>query len=315
MSLRNEIINNWETDIIGFAHSINSLTAQGYPAWTVKYHDSYGVAVPYDGDEEINELFSNARIKSEVIAVKDGTVQRAILLLADYSVAQPPFAALCEELIAPGEDGENRKTVVRSPVSWWKDWKELLGNRSMDDRVYDTLAELCVIKYLVSAGEEVEWGGPNAATYDIELTNGYVEVKSTLSRTKKEATFNNRFQLDPPGKELSVILCVFEESVFNGESIDQIVADIISLGISGEYINSRLAKKGLEEGMSSRKRRYVLHEMLKYRVDDSFPRITPASFVGGVEPLGITGYTYTVSLDGLEAEILAQGEKHGIQNN
>ena len=315
MNLRNDIINNWKTDIVGFAHSIDSLERLGYCSWTVKYQDTYGVAIPYEGAEEIHEFFSNAEIRSDIISVKDGMAQRAILLLADYSVAQSSFAALCEELIIPGENGSNRKSVTSSPVTWWQDWKELLGNKNIDERVYDSLGELCVIKHLVSTGIEVSWGGPNSATYDIEIPGGYVEVKSTISRSKKEITISNKFQLDPPGKNLDLVLCVFEESTHNGLSIDQIVTDLISLGISQEYLNIRLAKKGLQEGMSARKRKFILHEMLKYKVDEKFPRIIPASFVGGVIPAGITAITYTVNLDGMEAESMIQGDAYEIQND
>lgn len=315
MNLRNDIINNWKTDIVGFAHSIDSLEALGYHGWTVKYQDTYGVAIPYEGDEEIHEFFSNAEIRSDIISVKDGLAKRAILLLADYSVAQSSFSALCAELIVPGENGVNRKNVTSYPVSWWQEWKELLGNKNIDERVYDTLGELCVLKYLISAGQEVSWGGPNAATYDIELQDGYVEVKSTVSRSKKEITVSSQFQLDPPGKSLDLVMCVFEESVHNGVSIDQVVEDLVSMGISKEYLNTRLSKKGLAEGMSARRRRFILHEMLKYKVDETFPRITSASFVGGVVPAGITKITYTVSLDGMEAETLIQGDNHEIQNH
>ena len=308
MNLRDEIKNNWTTDIVGFAHSIGSLETLGYPGWTVKYQDAYGVAIPYEGTEEIHEFFSNAEIRSDVISVKDGLPQRAILLLADNTVAQNSFAALCEELIIPGENGSNRKNVTSSPVLWWQEWKELLGNKNIDERVYDTLGELCVLKYLVSTGHEVGWGGPNAATYDIELSDGYVEVKSTVSRSKKEITISSQFQLDPPGKRLDLIMCVFEESILNGISIDQVVGDLISLGISKDYLNTRLSKKGLAEGMSARKRGFLLHEMLRYRVDESFPRIAPASFVGGVLPAGITKITYTINLDGIEPEALIQGD-------
>ena len=315
MNLRNDIINNWKTDIVGFAHSIDSLESLGFSSWTVKYQDAYGVAIPYDGTEEIHEFFSNAEIRSDIISVKDGLAQRAILLLADYSVAQSSFAALCEELIIPGENGENRKSVTGSPVTWWQEWKELLGNKNIDERVYDTLGELCVIKYLVASGTEVSWGGPNAATYDIETPSGYIEVKSTISRSKKEISISNKFQLDPPDKGLNLVMCVFEESAHNGLSIDQIIEDLISLGMSKEYLNTRLSKKGLQEGMSARRRKFILHEMLKYKVDERFPRIIPASFVGGVIPAGITAITYTVNLDGMEAESLIQGDKHEIQNN
>lgn len=308
MNLRDEIKNNWMTDIVGFAHSISSLETLGYPGWTVKYQDAYGVAIPYEGTEEIHEFFSNAEIRSDVISVKDGLPQRAILLLADNTVAQNSFAALCEELISPGENGSNRKNVTSSPVLWWQEWKELLGNKNIDERVYDTLGELCVLKYLVSAGQEVGWGGPNASTYDIEVSDGYVEVKSTISRSKKEITISSKFQLDPPGKNLDLVMCVFEEAVLNGISIDQIVGDLVSLGMSKDYLNARLSQKGLKEGMSARKRGFILHEMLKYKVDEKFPRITPASFLGGVVPAGIKTITYTVDLDGLEAVALIQGD-------
>ena len=315
MDLRDEIISNWEMDIIGFAHSIKTLEDLGYNGWTVKYRESYGVAIPYDGTEDIHEFFSNSEIRSDIISVKGELIQRAILLLADFSVSRSSFAALCEELINPGKNGDNRKNIVSSPVKWWQEWKELLGNKSIDERVYDTLGELCVLKYYVSSSIETSWGGPNAATYDIETPNGYIEVKSTVSRSKKEITVSSQFQLDPPGKELDLVLCVFEESTHNGTSIDQVVSELISSGISREYLNTRLTQKGMPEGMSARKRKFILHEMLKYRIDNSFPRITPQSFVGGVLPAGIKKITYTVSLEGLNAESLTYGESNEIQNN
>lgn len=314
MGLKKAIIDNWKTDIIGFAHAIEGLDEE-YPGWTVKYHDSYGVAIPYSGSENINEFFSAAHIKSDTLVEKNGSEQRSIILTADFSVAQGPFATLCEELVSPGENGTNRIAISRSPVAWWQEWKELLGNRNIDERVYDTLGELCVLKYLTAAGEEVNWGGPNADTYDIEVSNGFVEVKSTTSRSKREITVSNQFQLDPPGKKLNLILCQFEQSVQNGFSIDQVVSELVEMGISKDYLNERLGKKGLEEGMSARKRTFILHDMLKYEITENFPRITPASFIGGTMPLGITKITYTVSLDGLEAESLIQGENHEVQNN
>ena len=67
--------------------------------------------------------------------------------------------------------------------------------------------------------------------------------------------------------------------------------------------------------MSARKRKFILHEMLKYKVDEKFPRIIPDSFIGGVIPAGITSITYTVNLDGMEAESLIRGDNNEIQND
>lgn len=63
MSLKNAILNNWKTDIVGFAHSISELDSQ-YPGWTVKFSDSYGVAIPYSGNENINEFFPMLTLKA-----------------------------------------------------------------------------------------------------------------------------------------------------------------------------------------------------------------------------------------------------------
>ena len=315
MSLKSDIINNWKTDIIGYAQVLDSLENTAYPGWTVKYFDSYGVAIPYDGEEEINERFSNAQIRSDIISVSGGEGKRAIILTAGFSVAQGPFSTLCEELVTPGDFGKNRKIIAASPVAWWQEWKELLGNRNIDERVYDTLGELCVFEYLTKNGIEAEWSGPNAATYDIETEGGFVEVKSTTSRSKKEVTISSQFQLDPPGKTLDLVLCQFEASFQIGISIDTVVSSLTSMGVSSDYLNSRLSKKGLEEGMSARKRTFILHDMLKYKIDAGFPKITPASFVGGVMPSGITKVTYTVSLDGIDAQSLIQEDNNEVQNN
>ena len=52
--------------------------------------------------------------------------------------------------------------------------------------------------------------------------------------------------------------------------------------------------------------------MLKYTVDERFPRITPSSFADGVMPAGITKITYTVDLSGMIPETMIQGEKNEI---
>lgn len=308
MSLKDEIKSNWKTDIVGFAQSIASLNSDGFPGWTVKYLDCYGVAIPYSGEETINESFSNAKIRSDILNVNKGVQQKAIILTADFSVAKEPFSFLCEALVSPGLNGANRLSIAGSPVEWWQEWKELLGNRDIDEIIYDTLGELCALEYYVKNGEEADWGGPDSATYDIELKEGYVEVKSTTSRSKKEITISSQFQLDPPGKNLDLIFCQFEKSVNNGISIDSVVNDLVNLGISKDYLNSRLSKKGLDDGKSARRRQFILHDMLRYHINEDFPRISPASFIGGVLPLGITKITYTVSLDGLNSESLLQGD-------
>jgi len=306
--LKKSILNNWETDIIGYAQGIVILNNTEYPAWTVKFIDSYGVAIPYEGEEDINESFANAKIRSTTIKFMDGNARRALVLTAFSDDIMIPFASLCEALVDPGENGEQRKLIELSPLSWWKDWKELLGNRNIDERIYDILGELCALKEIVLKGEDAEWNGPDGASYDIETNTRFVEVKSSINRDRREITINSQFQLFPPEKTLDLILCRFEPSVITGITIDSILSDFQNAGYNVDLLNRKLEKRGFEKGMSARKKPFIIHEMLLYKVDNSFPRITPESFVGGVMPNGITKISYTVDLTGLTATSLLLGD-------
>lgn len=311
--LIDNIKNNWKTDIVGYAQAIASLKETAYPAWTVKLVDGYGVAIPYDGEAEINESFANARIyRADNIMVSAGVMQRAIVLVTNSTGIEGPFASLCAEFVDPGANGTARKEIVNAPVDWWKKWKELLGNKNIDERIYDVLGELCVLYRLIQSGEEANWNGPDGASYDIETDTRFVEVKSTLSRSKKEVTISNQFQLDPPGKPLNLVLCAFEPSIKSGFSINGIIAKFAKIGYNVALLNQKLEEMGFEEGMSSRSKTFILHEMLKYDIGPEFPRITPASFVGGVLPTGVSKITYTVDLSGMPSESMVQGANHDI---
>ena len=298
--IKERILDNWKTDIIGYAQSIIDLESTDYPAWTVRFDDSYGVAIPYTGDDVISESFANARIRSTIIHFQEGNAQKALVLTSDNDRIRDQFAVLCEALVDPGEDGSKRISIDSSPVMWWSEWKELLGNKNIDERVYDVLGELCVLRYAVLNGEEAEWTGPDGATYDLEAPERFLEVKSSTVRDRREVTISSQFQLFPQGKPLDLVLCRFEPTIMTGESIDGVLNDFQSMGYNVDLLNRKLEMRGFERGMSARKKTFRILEMLLYRVDKSFPRITPESFVGGTMPKGITKLNYTVDLSTIE---------------
>ena len=308
MELSEEILNNWDTDIPGYAQIIPSLEGTPYPAWTLRDGGRYGVVLPYDGPEEINETFSKTRILSKDLVLDDGLPRRTLTLTASSPSIRATFASLCAALAAPGFEGQSRREITASPLLWWKNWKEMLGNRNIDPRVYDTLGELCVLREMIRSGKDVWWNGPDGATYDIETESEFVEAKSTIVRDKREVTISNRFQLKPEGKPLWLVLCVFEPSVMTGVTIDGVVEEIANMGYNVVDINEKLDGKGFEAGMSSRRKPFILHEMLRYTVDDDFPRITDESFAGGMMPLGITSISYTVNLSSMPATPLMKAE-------
>lgn len=307
--LIDEILNNWSGMPSANAMIISSLNNAGYTAWTIKTSAGYGVAISVESREEISEYFAGAHFFTGDILLDNSEHKRVLMLVTQKEEIKDQFAALCAELLTPGENGELRKEISQSPEKWWLAWKELLGNKNVDLRVYDALGELWTLKYLAEHGEYAEWNGPDGATYDIDCESYYTEVKSTTARNKRQVTLSNLFQLDPPeGKRLFLVLCQFETSL-TGISINGLVDQLETLGYSRSAINDKLEKLGLEKGMSARKRCYVLHAATKYTVDDSFPAIREKSFVGGVLPNGVMSITYTVTLDGIPGEnILTDGE-------
>lgn len=300
MELDNEIRNDWDITPDGVATSVKSVEANGYQAWVLKKTGEYGVAIPRNNaDIKVSESFSDAHLYSGLICLDNSVYQNALFLMAKSELIRVPFSYLCAQFIDPGTKGQFREELVNNPVNWWIQWKELLGNKNVDDRVYDVLGELVTLRYLVLKGEQPNWVGPLAATYDIECDDAFYEVKSSMARKKKEIMLNNFFQLNPPsGQKLFIVFCQFEEAT-TGLSINSLVNELNYMGFDKNLLNENLKKLGFECGKSARDRLFLLHAMTKYSVDNSFPAIRNSSFVDGTMPKGIMGITYTVSLDGI----------------
>ncbi len=308
--MTNELINNWAGSPSGKAMEVKSLCNSGFESWTIKMlGGEYGVAMPVTSKEEMSEYFAGAHYYTGSILLNDSDERLVLMLTTNKLEIREQFSALCAELLNPGENGELRDEISNSPAIWWAQWKELLGNKNIDSRVYDTLGELWALKYLAQKGEHAEWNGPDGSTYDIDCDGFFTEVKSTTARNKRQITLNNVFQLDPPdGTKLYLVLCQFEAAL-SGISINSLVDDLERLGYSKTALNDKLAKLGLEKGKTARKRCYIMHAATKYTIDDSFPAIREKSFVGGTLPSGVMSITYTVTLDGVPGEnILTDGE-------
>lgn len=298
MGLFEDIKANWRLDISNKLQEI-ALLKDSYPAWTIKSFDGYGVAVPYEG-EDVREDFSNAAIYCDYIGI-NGKNQKVLILSSKTQSMDSAFANLCLDFVNPGAGGEYRKALLESPVKWWSSWKELLGNKSIDERVYDVIGELSLLKYYAQKGVNPKWNGPNQSSYDIETEEFFVEVKSSVNRTRKEVTISSIYQLSNLNKKLYLAFCTFELTAGQGISINSLVQDLRELGYNIAVINEALEKKGFGVGKSDRNKTFILHSIYQYTVDESFPKVVEQSFVDGVLPSGVIDVSYTVDLTGLDA--------------
>ncbi len=298
MSLQSEIQDNLNR---GYTHKAMKITClpDEYPAWTVKQDTWIGVVVPMPEYVEFSEEFANARIFStRDVHITDQRMDALILACYDIKFRNP-FATICAQFVDPGEEGKIREKLITDPETWWLEWKNLLGNKSSNRETYPIIGELLVLEKLLEKGEEARWGGPEGAVHDVECHDRSYEVKSTIQRYGYVVSISSAYQMDAGNRPLYLAFCRFEESDA-GRSLNDVVNRIVELGYSEDIVENELRKKGFEKGRTARKKRYRLLEMRVYPVNQSFPSITPASFVDGVIPANVASLSYDIDLNGLE---------------
>jgi len=271
------------------------------PAWVFREGDRFGVAVECSEPLEISEGFAGAKLRT-VERVVAGKHQRFLRLESSIEWLRNEFGLICEHMISVESGIAVRQALLADPLAWWQRWRHLLGNALVDKHGYDVLAELLALEVLVIKGATYEWSGPFGGVVDIKTPTTDYEVKSTISRYGAVINISGQFQLaTSSGKPLKLVHFRFEP-VNDGLSIDLICDRLIALGVDAAMLEGALQRLGMEAGCSARKEEYNLLEARSYTVDDSFPRITPANFIGGVLPEGVVQFEYRVDLSGLKSQ-------------
>jgi len=156
------------------------------------------------------------------------------------------------------------------------------------------------LKHVLSFDPTSKWTASDSGTHDIESDSHSYEVKSTIIRYGALLSISSQFQLLAP-KPLDLYFIRVEESPV-GVSINDIAAELISIGYDEYLLENQLAKAHFEKGSSDRDRKYSLLEKRVYNVDEKFPKITEESFKGDVIPPAIVEIRYKVDLDGVPYE-------------
>jgi hypothetical protein len=281
---------------------INAMPA-AFPAWVFREGERFGVAVECSEISEVSEGFAGAKLRT-VERLVGGQHRRFLRLESSIEWLRNEFGVICEHMVSVDSGTAAREALLADPLNWWQRWRHLLGNALVDNHGYDVLAELLAVEALFSKGASFEWTGPFGGVVDIKTPSTDYEVKSTISRYGATVSISGQFQLAASsGKPLQLLHFRFEP-VDHGLSIDLVCDRLIALGVDSAMLESALQRLGMEAGCSTRKEAYNLLEARSYKVDNSFPRIIPASFIGGALPAGVVHFEYTVDLSGLESQQL-----------
>lgn len=264
-----------------------------FKGYTFRQGVEYGVAVESTYSKDLYEEASQITIKR----LNNMGVSYIALSCCDEGFRNE-FAHFAAYFLIPGENGDNRRLLLESPLNWWEGWIGMLGNRLGQRQCYDTIAELMALEEMFRQDKSSKWTASQAGSHDIETDSLSVEIKSTIKKSETVVTISSQFQL---ASEKPLRLWFYRmEASEHGLSINDLKNNLVAIGYDESLIESQLSKRGFIVGNSSREKKYVLLEKRKYTVDDEFPRIVESSFKNGIYPKNIIKILYTIDLEGLD---------------
>jgi hypothetical protein len=228
---------------------------------------------------------------------------------ADITCLEPAlndtFVAVADDLANEilHSDGDLLAAVRRTLRTWQWFWG-IDPNRLSTEAAIGLFGELWFLERWAPFPDAVEtWLGPTGHRHDFSAPALSVEVKATRTTTDGPARhrITNLDQLDAPetGQLLLFSLQVVADP--NAANTLPVIVDRIRRRLQGRtdllgLVQERLALAGWTPAAVSQHLqpwRVVAEEL--YRVDEGFPRLTRATFAGGV-PAGIDDIGYTLDL-------------------
>lgn len=199
------------------------------------------------------------------------------------------------------------EVVARVIGKWRRFWGQVPRQLLSREEQLGLFAELHFLaRWLIPklGGEEAlnRWRGPTGARNDFEWPGNGVEVKATTSTRGRIHRINGLEQLVPPadGRLLFFSLRLHEEA--SAEETLPLMADACRTVLSEdpatlgkfEDLLMRAGYSPAHEDEYSKTHLRIVEEGL-FRVEEDFPRLTPASFPGGI-PAGLERVEYEINL-------------------
>lgn len=258
-----------------------------------------GVAILVDQDLVIFEKSSNIQFYTKKL-----NLVNYLILSSHGATPWNHFAMICSNFLDKGDKNKRREIIKVQPLSWWNEWISLLGNVQVSKKIYDILGEMVCFKILLENGIEALWSGiESSSSHDISSVPCDYEVKSTITKYKTEITISSQYQLSNFDKELKLLFCRFEKSPI-GISISSVYDELVQIGIAPCTLDASLKKYDLYKGSSLFNETYTILEILEFKINENFPKITNESFKNNKIPINIVHLQYSIDLAGLEFSLL-----------
>lgn len=227
---------------------------------------------------------------------------RFIALICCQAEHERTFAALSTDIVtALSTPVEDPVRSVRTIIRRWRAFLSSSAGGLSAEQALGLFGELWFMSsWLPAVRSSIEaWTGPDSSRHDFQHPTMSIEVKVTALHGGPVHRISTLEQLeDPATGELFLFSLHVADDALAGNTLAGLVEAIRSSLQPDllEELDLRLARAGYNPVDAALYRRplRILSEKI-YRVTDSFPRVTRASFAGGI-PSGVGGITYTLSM-------------------
>ncbi|MFD6074555.1 PD-(D/E)XK motif protein [Streptomyces hydrogenans] len=256
---------------------------------------------------DVDRRSAGVHLADRVLLVDDAPVRFADLSCrrVDLTEIFTGLAAdVCTRIAADPDDLPSRMAQTLSS------WRLLFsGNapRWTPARMAGLFAELTALERLlmITPAAVGAWLGPTGCAQDFWCTETRLEVKASLSPEGRSIRVHGVDQLDSSQGTLYLSwFRVAESSLRAARTITELLHSCRSRTNSPETLDERLRVLGIgpEHPPVLSETRFEITDERWYRVDETFPRIVPKTFEGGVVPSGVNRIEYTVDLDTVRAD-------------
>jgi hypothetical protein len=219
-------------------------------------------------------------------------------------------ADVCEQLAGGTSDSQD---VILEVLARWRALLEVGADAWTRERCAGLFAELSVLSRLLDRDvRAVEWwSGPAGEAHDIRGPGGAIEIKATAGREGRKIRIHGADQLEePPDGPLFLAWVRLVEDAARGMTMRQIIDHVRGRSADGSAFDRKLAQLGAPPAGTAEfdGNAFLAVEERWHRVEDGFPRIVPATLVGGAVPGGVLDVEYTVDLDTVQAAALVRGD-------
>lgn len=272
-----------------------------------------------DGEKEFKDTSSRGlHVVTREMTLRGRHVTRYIDLICADPAGHATFdliaGDICDQLVIQSDEPAEivRKVLVR----WRRFWGQVPNSVLTREEVIGLFSETWFISQWMSQRASpidtmLRWRGPFGARHDFEWVGNSVEVKGTTSPSGRVHRIHGLEQLAPPesGQLLFFSLQLREEAGATHTLPGLIEAcrkcvtkDLAALDV----FETALVRSGYLESHSDEynKLRFRITSQKLFRVEDDFPRLTPASFAVPITS-GIERIEYDVNLSGYSHLIVA----------